>query len=109
MSEQLSYKTNTIQLIKRIGEQYYQNSIIKELIQNADDAGATQLHIGLINHFKDNVHPLLCSPGIFILNNGVFTSPDEKGLSRLHTGTKGSDHHSIGKFGLGMKSVFHIC
>ena len=103
MKKMRSFSASTIEAIKGIHEHYNKDSILKELIQNADDAGATQLHIGLLHHLKENLHPLLCSPAIFILNNGSFLESDIEGIFRLRTGTKSSNHRSIsiGKFGPG--------
>ncbi|MDM8515657.1 hypothetical protein QUF76_05610 [Desulfobacterales bacterium HSG16] len=101
---------NTIQGLRRIlWDQYDFHSILKELIQNADDAGATQFHVGWMDNWPQGLHPLLCSPAIVFLNNGEFTSTNEKAIGYMDVGTKGGDLSSIGKFGLGMKSVFHLC
>jgi hypothetical protein len=41
--------------------------IIKELLQNAEDAHATRVEIGLCDGFADASHPLLATPGIFVI------------------------------------------
>ena len=85
-------------------------SIIKELIQNADDAKARKLVFGLHPGFKDKVkHTLLQGPGLWVFNDGNFKSEDQKAIRSFGLNSKAGDSGSIGKFGLGMKSVFHLC
>jgi len=103
-------KANPIQGLRRIlRDQYDFHSIVKELIQNADDAKATQFHIGWMSDWPKDLHPLLCSPAIVVLNDGEFTEANAKAICCIDVGTKGGDSQVIGKFGLGMKSVFHLC
>lgn len=84
--------------------------IIKELIQNADDAKAKKLVFGLHPGFKDHVkHALLQGPGLWVFNDGKFKSEDQKAIRSFGLNSKAGDSGSIGKFGLGMKSVFHLC
>src|SRR5438128_1018933 len=90
-------------------DQYDTGVILKELIQNADDANATDLHVGWMHGWRGSNHPLLQGPGIVVLNNGEFTPTDARAIPNLRLGTKGADERAIGKFGLGMKSVFHLC
>ena len=83
--------------------------IVKELLQNADDANASCLHIGWFPGFPDNAHPLLIGPALFVVNDGEFRSEDQDGIRRIGISAKASDRAAIGKFGLGLKSVFHLC
>ncbi|MEH6628803.1 MAG: hypothetical protein V7739_20370 [Motiliproteus sp.] len=83
--------------------------VIKELIQNTDDAKATQLDFGLVAGITDADHPLLKGPGLFLINNGEFKESDARGIRSFGLNSKADDGGSIGKFGLGMKSVFHFC
>ena len=83
--------------------------IIKELLQNADDAEASRLHIGWFPGFRDIDHPLLTGPALFIVNDGEFKSKDQDGIKHFGISAKASDQTAIGKFGLGLKSVFHWC
>ncbi|SEF89806.1 sacsin N-terminal ATP-binding-like domain-containing protein [Marinobacterium lutimaris] len=83
--------------------------VLKELIQNSDDAPATELHYGLSPGLVGAIHPLLKGPGIFLINNGAFKSSDARGIRSFGQNSKAADQGSIGKFGLGMKSVFHFC
>jgi hypothetical protein len=83
--------------------------IIKELIQNADDAKATEIHLGGSKGLPEARHPLLQGPAVFAANNGLFTAQNANAIRRLGLNAKANDPGAIGKFGLGLKSVFHIC
>lgn len=87
-------------------------SILKELLQNADDAGkngAKFLYIGLSNGLPNAKHPLLRSPALYIINDGPFEPHDEQNIRRFGENSKSLDTGKIGKFGLGLKSLFHLC
>ncbi|MBI1924752.1 hypothetical protein HYR99_10915 [Candidatus Poribacteria bacterium] len=83
--------------------------IIKELIQNAEDAKATCLHIGWTQGFPEIDHPLLQGPALFVLNDGEFKDKDAKAIRKFGISYKGNEQSVIGKFGLGLKSIFHWC
>ncbi len=83
--------------------------IIKELIQNTDDAKASRLDFGLCPGISSAAHPLLKGPGLFLINNGEFKESDAEGIRSFGLNSKADESSSIGKFGLGMKSVFHFC
>ena len=85
------------------------HSVLKELLQNADDAGATELHIAWIEGLVAAEHPLLRGPTLLIVNNGPFSYRDSYAIHLAGTGSKGHEEGKIGKFGLGLKSVFHLC
>ncbi|MCB0191471.1 MAG: hypothetical protein KDJ65_05960 [Anaerolineae bacterium] len=83
--------------------------IIKELVQNADDSHATDLHMGWINRLPGLQHPLLKGPAIFVLNNGTFDKNDIDALDSIGLSSKSGSKLAVGKFGLGLKSIFHLC
>lgn len=102
--------SNPIQELRRIlNDQYSFGSIIKELIQNADDARAREFHLAWVPRWPSGTHPLLTGPALLCLNDGEFRKADAKAICRLDEGAKGTDPGTIGKYGLGMKSVFHLC
>lgn len=84
--------------------------ILKELVQNADDAGAKSLAFGYhAGHGTAADHMLLAGPALWVLNDGRFTSSDRRAIRSFGLNAKAGDSGAIGKFGLGMKSVFHLC
>ena len=68
-----------------------------------------QFHVAWMSDWPNSLHPLLRSPAIVVLNDGEFTKTNAEAICNIDVGSKGSDLRATGKFGLGMKSVFHIC
>lgn len=83
--------------------------VLKELIQNADDAGATRMDIGIVSGIESSINPLLHGPAMFVANDGPFTESDERAIRSFGLSEKPNQQSTIGKFGLGLKSVFHLC
>lgn len=106
-----------IQRIRQDLRDRYQDgfAILKELLQNADDAGATvpagtasQLVLVLArNGLSGASHPLLQTAGLAVLNDGAFTVSDAISISSLGMSNKAGQAGAAGKFGLGLKSIFH--
>ena len=105
------YTTDYVNLIADNLRDRYQNGfpILKELIQNADDAKARRFIFGKHSGFPNTDHPLLRGPGLWVFNDGKFTESDAESLRSFGISGRAGDSHTIGKFGLGMKSVFHLC
>lgn len=100
--------TNINQIKQLLQDRYRKGfPILKELIQNADDAAANQLDFGWTPGIPDADHPLLRGPGLFFLNDGLFQPKDAKAIRHISLSSK-VDEQSIGKFGLGLKSIFHL-
>ncbi|CAC5394493.1 SACS [Mytilus coruscus] len=89
------------------------HSILKEMIQNADDAGAREIHIVYdmrhhkTNAISDNWEPLQ-GPALCIFNDACFTDKDLEGIEQLGIGSKGDDRTKTGQFGIGFNSVYHL-
>ena len=83
--------------------------ILKEIVQNADDAGGSHLSFGYSEGLPGAEHELLKGPAVFFINDGPLTSADADGILSIALGSKASNENAIGKFGLGMKSLFHLC
>ncbi|XP_057707714.1 sacsin [Corythoichthys intestinalis] len=88
--------------------------ILKELIQNADDADATEIHFvwdgrqhGTEKTFGDKWNKLQ-GPALCVYNNSVFSDADLIGIQQLGTGGKRHNPDKIGKYGLGFNAVFHL-
>lgn len=88
--------------------------ILKELLQNADDAGATEIHFvwDKQQHGKDKTfgkrwNPLQ-GPALCVFNNKVFSDADLVGIQQLGEGGKHSSPGKTGKYGVGFNSVYHL-
>lgn len=86
-----------------------EESLLKELLQNAEDAGATRLDVLFVPGDDASPVPLLRTPGFCVVNDGAFAPEHLEAMFRLGLGTKGTDARAIGRFGKGLKSVFSIC
>ncbi|CUG91792.1 Hypothetical protein, putative [Bodo saltans] len=102
--------------IKRIlGDYSDHHSVILEMLQNADDAGARNVTFYLDTRSFDCSKPeeLLGSemvrcqgPSLVVVNDQRFTPADFDALLEIGCGHKASDPASIGRFGVGFNSVY---
>ena len=85
--------------------------ILKELLQNADDAGARRFRLDALPGWPTAANPLLRGPGLLVVNDGVFRKEDERGIMdrSARAARPPIAVAAIGKFGLGQKAVFHLC
>ena len=89
-------------------------TIIKEMIQNADDAGATEVNILYDNRTHPTQNLLFKGmaeshgPALIVHNNSTFTDEDFENITKLAGATKDKQPLKIGKFGVGFCSVYHI-
>ncbi|XP_044074077.1 sacsin [Siniperca chuatsi] len=88
--------------------------ILKELIQNADDAEATEIHFvwdrrqhGKTKTFGKKWNQLQ-GPALCVFNNKVFSDADLAGIQQLGEGGKRNSPGKIGKYGVGFNSVYHL-
>ncbi|XP_043926906.1 sacsin [Protopterus annectens] len=88
--------------------------ILKELIQNAEDAGATEVKF-LYDETQYGTESLLSEnmaqyqgPALYACNNAVFTSEDWNGIQEIARSRKRDDPLKVGRFGIGFNSVYHI-
>lgn len=105
------FTSNIINLITDNLRDRYHNGfpVIKELVQNADDAKASRFVFGVHPGFPTCKHPLLQGAGLWCFNNGEFKPEDKRHIRSFAENAKAGEDSTIGKFGLGMKSVFHLC
>ena len=89
-------------------------TIIKEMIQNADDAEATEVNI-LYDARQHTTEKLLFDgmadshgPALVVHNNSTFSDEDFENITKLASATKDTKPLKIGKFGIGFCSVYHI-
>ena len=59
--------------------------------------------------FRISLTRYLEGPAFFVVNDGEFKPEDQRGIRQFGISAKASNQSTIGKFGLGLKSVFHLC
>ena len=85
-------------------------TLLRELVQNADDAKATRLvFIVLERGWPGAQNSLLRGPALLVANDGSFPATDRDAFHLALGGSKADDAGKVGRFGVGLKSVFHIC
>ena len=84
-------------------------SILKELVQNAEDAEASRLDFIYLPPDETSKHTLTRGPGLLAINDGGFGTEHHDAIFRINLGTKATDDRAIGRFGKGLKSVFSWC
>ncbi|CAG8632106.1 671_t:CDS:2, partial [Dentiscutata heterogama] len=114
-AKQYGQDSKLINLIKNIIKDYPHESVFREFLQNADDAGARTFRI-IVDERSTNQYESLISkgmkdwqgPAIWIYNDAMFNEHDFNALLNIHEGGKRADPTKIGKFGIGFNSCFHF-
>lgn len=83
--------------------------VLRELLQNADDARAGAVAVHLLEGWSEAENPLLQGPGLLLVNDGEFNDDSAKGMQTFGGSVKALDEAAVGRFGLGQKSAFHLC
>ena len=92
-------------------------SIFKEFIQNADDAGASEIVFVLDKRtfhdeklFSQHVpwKRLQKMPSLLVFNDKKFSDEDIRSITRLGRGGKQDTPETIGRFGIGFNVAYHI-
>lgn len=88
--------------------------IAKELLQNADDAGATWIRfaLDLREHPRERLPdprmgPLL-GPALLVTSNQVFSDTDLVAIEKIGLGAKRDRPGKTGRFGVGFNACYHI-
>jgi len=81
-------------------EGYSSQTILRELLQNADDAEATEATLQIVDNPPG-------PPGLLWHNNGHVEEEDLRRLSQFLDSSRAEDPNTIGAFGLGKMVLFH--
>ena len=98
--------------------QYTEQQFVTEFVANACDANATKLTF-LVNEFCSNssentrllsptMQKFFNCPSLVAYNDAKFTDEDFTGICRTSIGGKEGKSNTIGQFGLGALTMFHI-
>ena len=119
----------TVRLRNILQDYAFGPQIFRELLQNADDAGASRFALYADNVYHEGYaevraveaeaiqkgHRLLDArlaswqgPGIMAFNNALFSEDDFEGICRVGASIKQSDHTKIGRYGLGFNATYHL-
>ena len=100
--------------LKNILKDYPWQSLVKEMLQNAEDAGASKFKV-LIDRRPRKSESLLTpqmsalqGPCIWFYNDAVFEEKDFQALVSLGQGSKATEKGKIGRHGLGFNAIFNI-
>ncbi|XP_038058754.1 sacsin-like [Patiria miniata] len=91
------------------------SDVFKELLQNADDAGSTEIHF-VYDPRHHEAKKVVCDswaaigdlPSLCVYNDKPFTEADIKGIQKVGVGGKRDDITTTGKFGIGFNAVYHL-
>ncbi|KAJ7578054.1 hypothetical protein C8J56DRAFT_1031317 [Mycena floridula] len=107
-------KVDTARAIKNILDSYPESGILRELLQNSDDAQATS-QIFILDHRKHRnsslVDPSLAEsqgPALLAYNDTSFKESDWIALDTLNSSNKTRDETKTGKYGLGIRACYHV-
>ena len=98
--------------------QYTEQQFVTEFVANACDANATKLTF-LVNEFCSNpsentrllsptMQKFFNCPSLVVYNNAKFSDQDFTGICQTSVGGKEGRSDTIGQFGLGALTMFHI-
>ncbi len=101
--------------LKRILTGYpFDKEVLKELVQNADDAGSSRI----VFIADSRQHPsvkigedkwdTIQGPSLCVYNDKPFTKSDMEGIQNLGEGSKGEDPTKTGQYGVGFNAVYHF-
>ncbi|CAE8650392.1 unnamed protein product, partial [Polarella glacialis] len=100
--------------LRNILKDYPWQSLVKEMLQNAEDAGAKTFRM-LVDRRPRGCSSLLTSemaswqgPCLWFYNDSVFEEKDFAALVSLGQGSKGGEAGKIGRHGLGFNSIFNV-
>ena len=115
--EDFGQKVDLTASIRNILRNYPEGTaILKELVQNADDAGARTFSVCLdcrqhgTKMVADGALAQFQGPALLAYNSGMFTDRDFQSIQRIGDSLKktADDQNKIGRFGIGFNAVYHL-
>uniref|UniRef100_A0A7N0RD15 RING-type domain-containing protein n=1 Tax=Kalanchoe fedtschenkoi TaxID=63787 RepID=A0A7N0RD15_KALFE len=113
--EDFGQKVDLTRRIREVLANYPEGTtVLKELIQNADDAGATKVSLCLdqrVHGTQSLLSKSLASwqgPALLAYNDAQFTEEDFVSISRIGGSSKQGHAWKTGRFGVGFNSVYHL-
>lgn len=116
MSNSFGQQASLLPALRGILRDYAGNQILKEMLQNADDAGAKRFYVCLDK--RKNVHgkntllsPEMAEfqgPALYVYDDVEFKEIDYASIQRVGDGLKRGDPTKTGQFGLGFNSCYHL-
>jgi len=91
-------------------------AVIKQLIENADDAVATEVKLLYDERENSDAHVKLLDPGmkslqgpaLWVYNNSTFRDQDFDNLVKLNAATKQRCTDKVEQFGLGFNTIYNV-
>ena len=117
VGEEFGQEEKLTRRLNRLLEDYKDGfAVPKELIQNADDAGATEVRFLYDERTNEDAMTCLIGEGmreckdaaLWVYNDAEFRNEDFENLTKLSGATKEHDTEKIGKFGLGFNAVYNL-
>jgi sacsin len=108
--EELTHRLNGIL------DGYPINGVLKELVQNADDAHGSEIHfihdtrsLGCEKvAIEDETCEEIQGPALCVYNDRPFTKKDLEGIKKLGIGSKRDTIETTGRYGIGFNSIYHL-
>jgi sacsin len=95
--------------------EYTDSQLLLEFFANASDASATEFDVLLDEDaspdkilISSNCRAFQHAPALIVHNNSIFTDEDFQGILRTGIGGKAGRRDTIGQFGLGALTMFHV-
>jgi len=104
----------TVALHKLVRDYPLSVGLFKEFIQNADDAGASEVRFILDwrSHPTQNLShdglSLLSGPSLLVRNDAAFQEADIENIQRVGNSIKAEEPAKIGRFGLGFNCCYNV-
>ena len=113
--EESGQQVSVTDRLRSILEAYSGNiNVLKEMLQNADDARATEMKV--VFDWREHPTQTLLNtelkdwqgPAILFYNNSTFSDKDFRNIVKIDGATKAEDGTTIGRYGLGFCTVYHF-